>query len=413
LTIELLQVFLPGRQATPLDVVSNTVGGGVGFVCFLVGAPIVYGVLNAIATSTQRLLNQLNLKHLVTALVGYALLASTLVFFWQGFSLNGWDPDFPLAVGNNASVELKHWQRTLSTAWEGSVTNLVIRDRSLTKSEVEQVFAKPNGTPDSPGVLAAYSLVGQDGTQDQTGNAPALVWQGSSPSLAPHSRFSLSAQRWLKTESPVTQINQRIRDHSQFTLSATIAPASSSNELPLQPIIAIADSPRSGNVIVAQLRAGLSIAIRVSGPNQRSRMYQQVIPQIFSDTNPHRILITYSAFALRVYVDDATRMYLLDVTPNRYQLLFYLVILVPLAILISLITSRLQGNVPLYLLLLAGGTLLPALMLESFLANEGDRTIRLSNLLLGILIVGGTILVAKVGFVPRRQPHTLSSINQV
>jgi len=45
-------------------------------------------------------------------------------------------------------------------------------------------------------------------------------------------------------------------------------------------------------------------------------------------------------------------------------------------------------------------------MIEGFLANEGDRPIRAANVLLGMLILGGTILASKRSLFKPMKPAT-------
>jgi hypothetical protein len=79
-------------------------------------------------------------------------------------------------------------------------------------------------------------------------------------------------------------------------------------------------------------------------------MYTAHIPDIFVDTKPHRVSISYSGFVIRVYVDGAERSFMFDAAPNRYQIVFYVVMLMPLALLLSLVVNRLHHRLT-YMLL--------------------------------------------------------------
>jgi len=144
--------------------------------------------------------------------------------------------------------------------------------------------------------------------------------------------------------------------------------------------------------------------------SETKRIPQQTIPNIFTDTQPHRLLVTYSGFVIRIYVDSHQRRYVIDLTPNRYQIMLYLLMLVPLGFLIGLIANRLKHRRSLYLMVVGGGTVLPSLMIEGFLANEGDRPIRAANVLLGMLILGGTILASRGSFFKPMQPATQAKL---
>jgi glycopeptide antibiotics resistance protein len=400
--IEMGQLFLPGRNATTFDVLFNTVGGGVGYVLFLIGGTFCYRFTTLITGAIQRLLAKFSLKQLVLGLVGYVTVVALLVIFWQGHSLRTWTPNLPLVLGDNTPTEEYGLNSMNVSAWDGTISDLVISDRALVKTEVERFFADPIAFSEgNPSVLAIYPLKGKQGHQDLTQQAPSLVWQGSSPEVPSQVGISqtgtrLSARHWLRTSDPVTSINQRIQKSSQFTLSARITPATTTGEVfNFRRILSIDRSDATGNLVLAQTQSELLILLKSSSAKF---MHWQLLPNAFTDNKPHQFLLTYSAFILRVYIDGAERSFIVDMTPSRYQTILYVAILVPLALLIGLIASRLRRVVPIYLFLIGGGTFLPAIVLESYLASGGDRSIRIANLLLSVLIMGGTILVCKGSF---------------
>jgi glycopeptide antibiotics resistance protein len=407
LGIELLQVFLPGRKATPLDVVSNAMGGGVGYLLFEYFGFWFYRLATRLLNSSRLFFAKFSLKQLVIGLVAYTVLAGAMVFVWQSNSLGGWNLTYPLSLGTNYSFYHSGLQKTLDTSWDGTLADVVVGDRALSQPQVEQFFADSQAflTPNDS-VLATYSLRGEKGTQDRTGNAPSLSWQGKSPATLSENGATLSAKHWLKTTEPVQSINQRIQQSSQFTLSATIAAADLSVSLPgSKQIIAIAPPSGRGNLMIGQAQSGLSVLLDAARSSETKRIPQQTILNIFTDTQPHRLVVTYSSFVIRVYVDSHERRYVIDLTPNRYQIMLYLLMLVPLGFLIGLIANRLNHRRSLYLMVIGGGTVLPSLMIEGFLANEGDRPIRAANLLLGMLMLGGTILASRGSFFKPMKPR--------
>ncbi|MCY7392089.1 MAG: VanZ family protein [Leptolyngbyaceae cyanobacterium CAN_BIN12] len=410
LGIELLQVFLPGRKPTPLDVVANAVGSGVGYLCFEYFGFWLYRCAMLLLNISRLFFAKFSLKQLMFGLVAYTVFVCAVVFVWQGNSLRGWNLTYPLSLGTDYSFYHRSLQKTLDTSWDGTISDVIMSDRAISQPQVEQFFADSQAfITHNDSVLAAYSLRGEKGTQDSTGNAPSLSWQGEAPNTFSANGATLSAQSWLKTNQPVLSISQRIQQSSQFTLSATIAAADIS--VPLhgsKQIIAIASPSGSGNLMLGQAQSGLSVLLDADKPSETRRTPQRIIPNIFTDTQPHRLLVTYSGFVIRIYVDSHQRRYVIDLTPNRYQIMLYLLILVPLGFLIGLIANRLKHRRSLYLMVVGGGTVLPSLMIEGFLANEGDRTIRAANVLLGMLILGGPILASKRSLFKPMKPATLA-----
>jgi len=411
LLIEILQVFLPGRMPTPLDVVSNTLGGVFGFGVFQFYGNVFYTIALHFLQRTRHLLAKISLKYLVITLVIYVGFASWLVFSWQGSSLKSWHDGFPLSIGNNYSSFDADSNQQLKGAWNGSVADVVILDHALERSQVEGFLSELTPfSPKDPSVIAAYSLRGEQGEKDLVGQSPDLVWQGKSATMSSTAGASLSADHWLQTAEPLKFVTKRIRDTSQFTISALIQTHDiDSAATNLQQIISIATPTGIGNFSISQIDSSLNLVISVRRINRSSKPYMQRIYGVFQDQKPHRFVITYSGFVARVYVDGSEQAYFLDMTPNRFQIMLYLLILVPLAFLVGMIANRTRHHLEIYLVIVGLGTVTPALLLEVFLAGEGDRTIRLANLLLGMLITGGTILAVKGSFQRPRRMMTSSS----
>lgn len=66
----------------------------------------------------------------------------------------------------------------------------------------------------------------------------------------------------------------------------------------------------------------------------------------------------------------------------------------PLALLLRLVANRVQQRLH-YLVLIAGGVMLPSVSLEILFVSEANRPLRATNLLLGFLMMDGTILGLK------------------
>ena len=408
LMIEIFQVFLPGRRPTPLDVISNTLGGVVGFLLFLAIGYVFYALLYQVFQVLQGLLRRISLKYLLVTLGIYLALASALVISWQGASLRGWYDGFPLSIGNDYSFYHQRLGREISLEWTGTVADVVLRDRALSRTAVSELLSTPIPAPSTtdssvadPSVIAAYSLRGKTGTQDATGRSPDLVWQGK-PQPASPKGAAIAVDHWLQTATPMTTVTQRLWQTSQFTLSAVITAAKPNNPLIMaQPIVAIARPDGRGNIALTQAGSNLNVLLGIQRVSRSSNVNTQSVPNVFVDERPHHIVVSYSGFVARVYVDSAEQAYVFDLTPNRFQIVLYLLLLFPLAVLLTLVAQRVRRHVGLYILVIAGGTVLPALILESILANEGDRSIRLANLLIGMVTVGGTILMGITGRSPR------------
>ena len=199
-------------------------------------------------------------------------------------------------------------------------------------------------------------------------------------------------------------VTQQLRQTSQFTLSAEIAATGSKSDFIIQqPIVAIARPDGRGNIALTQIGTDLGVFLGIQRVNRNTSVNMQRVPNVFVDNRPHRIVVSYAGFVARVYVDSVDRVYVFDQTPDRFHIVFYLLLLIPLAVLVTLIAQRVRRHLGLYILVIAGGTVLPALILETVLASEGERRIRLANLLTGMIVVGGIILMG----ISERSPRNL------
>jgi VanZ family protein len=409
LSIEILQTFLPGRDSTLWDVITNTTGTGVGFWLFVWGGHRFYRWIPPILGWFQAILNQLKLKYLIAAIVVYGVMAAMVMFSWQRLTLQGWDLAQPLSIGSTITVQLPHFlvapgEEQQTTAWDGRVSDVLISDRALSPGDVSSLLANPHTVRQNTSVLARYPLRGNQDLQDSTGQSPNLVWQGSPSTIRSTGGVNLSEDQWLATSSPVSLINERIRNSAQFTLAVTLAAADPatvnwihSSILAISPAV---NTPvhfdhlwENSNLVLSQVGAELILRLGVSRTGWDRQSFTARIPDVFLDTSPHQIHISFAGFALRVTVDGIEKSFF-DTTPNRYQIVFYALVLMPLAVLLSLLANRLQHRV-LYLALVAGGSILPPLVLESLAINAVNRSLRETNLVLGFLIMGGTMLALK------------------
>ena len=144
-------------------------------------------------------------------------------------------------------------------------------------------------------------------------------------------------------------------------------------------------------------QAGTSLIFRVRTPltGDNADYIQATVPDVFTDNNPHKIIITYTNSVLQVYVDNLENLhsfYLLELLKKADKLLYYGLMFIPLGYLLSLIVILAQRRFILNLLLYSG-ILLPPLLLELILATSSGRSINPENLLLSVLITAIALLV--------------------
>jgi VanZ like family len=244
ISVELLQLFLPGRNPNLLDVISNSLGGILGYL----SQPRFGKKLGAYF---QRIAHfQPPMKWLLAAFLGYFAMALSIIMALSSpSSLANWDTAMPLLLGN---------EKTGDRPWSGFIESVYIADRALSESEV--ATALTNRTFDfKDSQVAAYPLLDSGEYSDLSRNLPELVWQGA-PSPQTGQGVALDATHWLTTVKPATRLSKRLIDTSQFTLMTAIATTHFDQTGPAR-IISLSESPFSRNLTLGQADRDLEIRL--------------------------------------------------------------------------------------------------------------------------------------------------------
>ena len=152
-------------------------------------------------------------------------------------------------------------------------------------------------------------------------------------------------------------------------------------------------------------------------PRQNGARPEVVVPDVFTDNDLHHLIISYDSVTLRIYVDGLEHAYYVALAPELtffhfllgtrwwrlrlnsadtgiYALLYYGLVFVPAGLLLGLVTVRDQPQSKLSRLLILAAILVPSAILEIILtAGTG---MRLKNVLLGVVITAGAMLLFRV-----------------
>lgn len=392
LTVEVLQAFLPTRAPTPEDIINNSIGGFVGWLCYS-----FYNSQKLTATFV-RLENSKtsqSLPKIIILFLGYLFLIFLISIPWLNTTnLSNWNPNYPLLIGN---------EKTGTRPWKGYISKIDIADKAISIQEAAQVLADNNYLNTiGDSLIASYKLTRECCYQDSGGKLPPLVWQRlwREPSINTEEGKGvlLSPSGWLETASPVTSLNKRIRKTSELTISTTVASSNTTQTGPAR-IISLSDGSLRRNFTLGQQGSDLDLRIRTSITGENGSEIKLRVPGVFSDTKIHHIVITYSKGSFQLYIDKIQNSYsfnLLDLLPKEQRLCYYAITFVPLGICLTLLTVLAKRKFYFYKLLLPIGILLPSLILESILVSESGKSISLKNLLLGIFFTTGTLLILRV-----------------
>lgn len=396
-TVEVLQAFLPSRSSSLSDILTNSLGGFSGFLCFHLWR---FQILSSLLALIEKSKDYLSIKKLTAGFIGYMALAFLISSsaLPSATNLRNWNLTFPLLLGN---------ERTGDRPWQGYVSEVYIADRAISEHEVARAFSdKRFFDVMGDSLLASYHLSGKGSYRDRTGHLSDLLPQGQSPDAQDGSSVFLSSSHWLKTAAPAISMIQRIRETSQFTLSTTVATANIVQTGPAR-IVSLSSDTEHRNFTLGQQGTHLVFRLQTPITGENGAYPELLVPDIFADTNPHHLVITYSGSVLHLYIDELQNSHSFDLSeraPKSYKILYYQLIFIPLGSFLALIATISKGRFIFYILLMYGGILLPSVLLEGILASESGRSISLENLSLSILITSGTILIFKV-----RAPSWLKS----
>lgn len=388
LTVEILQIFLPSRSPTPADIANNTIGGIVGVICFYIlhSQSFIH-----IFSSVENTRVKNSVKQITLFFFGYILLSFLILLPWENTThLSNWSLSYPLLLGN---------EKTGDKPWQGYISEVHIADKAVNENDVNKLFdTKKYFDVIGNYLIASYELSNQRSYQDSTGQLPDLLSQGQIQNIDEGKGVALSSGYWLKTKTPAVFLSKRIRETSQFTIITTVATTDTTQTGPAR-IISLSSGSYHRNFTLGQQLTNLDLRIRTPITGENATDIKLNIPNVFIDTKFHNIVISYYQGNIQIYVDKLHNLYsfnLLELIPKEQKLLYYALTFIPLAICLTFLTLLAKKKLIFYRFLLFTGILLPPLILEIILVIDTGKAISLINILLGILLTGGTMLMLRL-----------------
>lgn len=379
--LEVLQIFIPHRFPSLVDVFANSSGGGAGFLCFHL---------------YQRKNVRLNLFLYMVA----AFLASILL--QRSTGLRNWDTTFPLLIGN---------EKTGDRPWKGDIYQLYIADKAISETKVQQIVKQNNVSSSlADSLLVSYRFV-MDTRQvhDETGLLPDLLWRGKVPTIQSPSDTLFSPDHWLETAGSALSLVERIRKSSQFTLGISVKTYDTTQAGPAR-IVSLSFDPNLRNFTLGQQQSDLIFRLRTpvtaasDGGNAALR-----VPGIFAHTNLQNLIITYDGAKLILYVNGVPQPTKFELSPGSAvfspfidssllasqfcQLLYYASVCIPLGIFVMLITEVVSGQIMKRTLLVSGGVVFACVSLEGLLVATSGKNWNTEGLLISIAMMFGTIVL--------------------
>jgi VanZ family protein len=391
LFVEILQAFTPSREPTIADIYNNTLSGFIGIICFYLWKS---QIISYTAKVIEKNKTTFSIKQLTAIFLAYIALIFLMPFALHNTTnLSNWNLDYPLLLGN---------ETTGNRPWRGYISDVFIADRAISKEEVAKILDNKNSLNNLGNSLVAYyPLSLQDGYSDRTGNLPDLTSRRQYLNSLGSKGVLLNAYQWLEAE-PVKFLNQRIREANQFTIGATIATSRINQKRPGR-IISLSNGATERNFTLEQRDSKLVVRLRTPLGGENATYIMNYVFDVFTDNNPHKIIITYTGSVLQVYIDHLQSLHYfnyLEIIPKMDKFMYYGLVFIPLGIVLKIITTLSQDRFIFYPFLYIG-ILLPSLILEVILATDSGRSIQLENILIGILITAFTLVLLKIQ-IPKR-----------
>lgn len=297
-TIEFLQGYIPTRDASLTDVVTNTVGGGLGFgLGFYVHQKSWYSEVMVFMDRTVK--NKL-------ALFGFAIYAAILVVFMVNAvpkGLVGWDKGFPLLIGNEA---------TLDRPWLGSIFSLLVFDRGLQHEEIHAIYA--NGPRPNSSAVQGYQPIlsylfdeGSGGmVYDQSHLGGPIDLQIMSPDSAawlPGGGLTLRGPTVLRSVRSSERIYRQITATDRFSIATWFQPATLDQYGPAR-IVSFSESPWVRNFTIGQEGESLHFRVRNLFSGRNGIKWDLQASALQSVTEPTHAVLIYDKGIKSLYVNS-------------------------------------------------------------------------------------------------------------
>ena len=390
--IELLQMFMPTREGSWPDVLTNAIGGVMGLWLFRRQGP---RILRSGSIVVNRVRNMLPPRVLALCYAGYLAFVLITATPLQSLShLSNWNPSYPLILGNDA---------TGNRPWRGHILRVEIANRALNNKQAMLAHTQGLRAVAGTSLIASYQLQAGGNYPDFSGHLPEVTWRPGMPAgnQSVEGVF-LPGRSWLETAGPATSLVRGLQQTNQFAWEVQCSSASATQTDPA-PIVLLARTLYQNNMTLTQEEDGLVFRLRTPLTWAADEQPSLSVPGVFAANKPVDLLITYDGANIKIFMDGRRLPYSVELGPGAaifrlftqlsmydargYKVVYYGIVFVPLGCLLALAAKGTRGNSLLRTSTLGFGLLLPPGLLESVLVSVSGRAISAGNLCLGFFIM--------------------------
>ncbi|EFO80253.1 hypothetical protein OSCT_1857 [Oscillochloris trichoides DG-6] len=287
-SVEFIQIALPSRTPTAMDVLTNTLGGGVGVFAFLVAQLLCF----------QRLS------------FAFVVSAATVGLFFLNIPLQrtarftNWEYPFTLNLGSQE----QEWR-----AWTGTIRTLAFSPVAASPEELQALTSQPAADPRYPW-NAHYDLAASNPLVDQTGAQAAFspLRMATIQNGPEGMQFGLGQALTINSDG-LAPIISPIQVADQITMLIALTPG---NRDQYGQIVRIGDAENYLNLMLTQRGSDLIVQLRTPATGEHTdRMISLVLDHVFDQATPQVIALSYQRGVLQVAINGTLRPERLDITP--------------------------------------------------------------------------------------------------
>jgi glycopeptide antibiotics resistance protein len=395
-TVEFLQVFLPTRDPSCWDVVTNVIGSLMGYSFFeRIGSEVLAYASRSEAKAEQFL----STGRIIAAFVLYAALTLAVSAEVQrSTNLSNWQASHAILLGPGMSGQHSRW---------GRVLRLEITNRAFLPGSAEESASEKGQRDSTNGGASSHGLSGPTARE-----IAALRWNDSSAIARlsgnePASSLRLTGQEWQRAPLPVSALVQGIQKTGKFTLRILYVPADAGANVSGR-IVSIVDGSEHSALDLDQHGKTLTFAFRTAllGIDQYWNLH---LDDASKNPEPQNILITYDGSDLTSCVDGKKGSQSLRLNPGAslvrrlkgvnaynvggYAVLYDLFVFAPLGMLVGFGARRRASRKLASRILICTGLLLPPWLQEGVLSSVAGRPFQLENVIIGFSLIIGTFFL--------------------
>lgn len=293
--LELGQTLLPERSASPYDIAANGFGAALG--CVTARVLSQYRPPTGVAWPRERVL--------ISGLFCYVI-ALACLFLWTNTAqdLESWDPDYPLVVGNEA---------TLTRPWLGTIFLIALYDRPLERGEIKQQFRAAHPCEAEASVygdpLALYRFQEGNGVRvvdlAKTENPLNLeIMDPTNTAWLPGCGLVLHRPTMLKERHADGKVFRRILATNAFSVVAWVHPLNARQKGPAR-IVSLSLTSRIRNFTLGQEGTDIHFRVRNAISGKNGTRWALTTSNLNWSPDLTHIVATYDQGAEQLYVNGA------------------------------------------------------------------------------------------------------------